>query len=87
LGCFLAGLGIGAVVALIFAPQSGEETRKYIATRADEGREFLTGKSRQVRQQAGEFAGKSKELLNKGKERFAEAVETGKQTYHATLGR
>ena len=38
LGFFLAGLGIGAVLALIFAPQSGKETRDLIALKASEGR-------------------------------------------------
>ena len=30
------GLGIGAVVALLTAPQSGKETRKVIATKAED---------------------------------------------------
>ena len=33
LGFFLAGLGMGAVVALLLAPRSGKETRDYIAGR------------------------------------------------------
>ena len=35
---FLAGLGIGVGVALLFAPRSGEETREWIADAAE--REF-----------------------------------------------
>lgn len=42
-GFFLAGAvvggAIGATVALLFAPQSGEETRKYLAKRAKEAGE------------------------------------------------
>jgi len=34
-GFFLAGLGLGAIVALLFAPRSGKETREYIAGKAE----------------------------------------------------
>ncbi|MDR0350592.1 MAG: YtxH domain-containing protein, partial [Coriobacteriales bacterium] len=36
LGSFLLGGAIGAGVALLFAPRSGEETRALIAEKADE---------------------------------------------------
>ncbi len=83
----LLGVGVGAVVALILAPQSGEETRRYIAGKAEEGKDYVAGKSRQVRKQAEGFAAKSRELLMKGKERVAGAVQAGKQTYYAALQR
>ena len=35
-GSFLLGAMIGAVVALLFAPRSGKETRDIIAEKADE---------------------------------------------------
>ena len=35
---FLTGLGIGAGLAVLFAPRSGEETREWIADKA--GRKF-----------------------------------------------
>ena len=84
---FLAGLGIGAVVGLVFAPRSGEETRRYLVEKTGEGKEYLTGKGKRVRHQAEEFVSKGRGLLGKGRERLAGAVQAGKQTYHATLGR
>ncbi len=48
-GYFLAGLGIGAVVMLLFAPKSGEETRKYIADKAGEGRDYVAARGRELR--------------------------------------
>jgi gas vesicle protein len=36
---FLVGLGIGAMVGLLFAPKSGEDTREYLTGKADEGRD------------------------------------------------
>jgi gas vesicle protein len=41
---FLAGAGIGAVLALLFAPKSGRETRELIARTAADSREFMTSK-------------------------------------------
>ena len=43
---FLVGLGIGALVGILFAPKSGEETRDYLTSKADEGREFAKKKAR-----------------------------------------
>ena len=34
---FLVGLGIGALVGILFAPQSGEETREFLSQKADDG--------------------------------------------------
>ncbi len=31
---FLVGLGVGALVGILFAPKSGEETRDYLAKKA-----------------------------------------------------
>jgi len=78
---FLAGLGLGAVVALLFAPKSGEETRRFIAQKADEGKDYVTAKGKELREQADDVVGKGKDLVAKGKERLADAVEAGKQAY------
>ena len=43
---FLVGLGIGALVGILFAPKSGEETREYLSAKADEGREYAQRKAR-----------------------------------------
>ena len=78
---FLAGLGVGAILTLLFAPASGEESRKFLSDRADEGREFVSGKGRELRQQAGELVGKAKDLVNQQKEQLSAALEAGKQAY------
>lgn len=38
---FCAGAAVGAGVALLYAPQSGKETRKHIRKRAEKAREAL----------------------------------------------
>jgi len=48
----LAGAAVGGLVALIFAPTSGAETRKYVSRRAEDGKDFLVGKGKDLRKQA-----------------------------------
>ena len=44
---FVAGLGIGALLALLFAPKSGEETRNMIAQKATEGRDYVATRGKE----------------------------------------
>ncbi|MDR3675618.1 MAG: YtxH domain-containing protein [Acidobacteriota bacterium] len=80
-GFFLAGLGMGAVIALLFAPRSGKETRDYIVQRAEEGRDFVKTKSEEIRKQAEDAVEKGKDLVNKQKDLLSAALEAGKQAY------
>ncbi|MGA3164600.1 MAG: YtxH domain-containing protein [Terriglobia bacterium] len=80
-GFFLAGLGIGAVLALLFAPRSGKETRDMIALKAGEGRDFVKTKADELCQQAEEAVEKGKGLVTKQKELLSAALEAGKQAY------
>jgi gas vesicle protein len=81
LGFFLAGLGMGAVLALLFAPRSGKETREYIAEKAEEGRDYVKAKTEDLRRQAEGAVEKGKDLVTKQKELLSAALEAGKQAY------
>ncbi len=80
-GFFLAGLGIGAILALLFAPQSGKETRDLIAQKATEGKDYVTARTRELRGQAEDLVEKGKERLAKEKERVAGAYDAARQAY------
>jgi gas vesicle protein len=81
LGFFLAGLGMGAILALLFAPRSGKETREYIAGKAEEGRDYVKAKTEDLRRQAEGAVEKGKDLVTKQKELLSAALEAGKQAY------
>lgn len=92
LAFFLAGCGIGAILALLFTPKSGKETRDYIAARAEEGKDYLSVKGKELRKQAEEYVekglDKSRDLVGKSKERLSAvldageaAIEAGKKVY------
>ena len=46
---FVLGGFVGAAVALLMAPRSGEETRKFIAMKTREGAEFIANRPRMYR--------------------------------------
>jgi gas vesicle protein len=78
---FLVGLGIGALIGILFAPKSGEETREYLSSRADEGRDYAQKKARELRERAEDLIERSKEIMSRQKESLASAVEAGKDAY------
>jgi gas vesicle protein len=84
---FVAGMGIGAAIALLFAPQSGEETRKQIVEKAQDGKDYVTAKSREIRKQAEDLVDQGKDLVNKQKARLADVLESGKQAARETFAR
>jgi gas vesicle protein len=81
IGFFLAGLGIGAVVALLFAPRSGKETRDMILQKAEDGADFVKTKGDEIRKQAEDAVEKGKDVVNKQKDLLSAALEAGKQAY------
>jgi gas vesicle protein len=78
---FLVGLGIGALLGILFAPKSGEETREYLSAKADEGREYAQRKARELRERAEDLIERSKEIMSRQKDAISSAVEAGKETY------
>ena len=79
---FLVGLGIGALVGILFAPKSGQETREYLSDRADDGREYAQKKARELRERAEDLIERSKEIMSRQKESLNAAVDAGKDAYH-----
>ena len=78
---FLVGLGIGSLIGILFAPKSGEETRDYLSSKADEGRDYAQKKARELRERAEDLLERSREVMARQKDAFSSAVEAGKETY------
>ena len=84
---FLAGLGIGTLIGILFAPRKGEETREMLQSRFDESREYLDRKSHDIREEAEDLLEKGRKTVAKQKENIQSAVNAGKQAYREALGR
>ena len=78
---FLVGLGIGALVGVLFAPKSGEDTRDFLSKKADEGREFAQKKARELRERADELIERGKDVAVRKKDSISAAVEAGREAY------
>ena len=85
LGYFFLGLGVGVAVGLLFAPKSGEETRKLIRERAADSGEYLKRQTSDLKSSAAEVLDKSKDTLAKHRESIANAVQAGKQAYREAV--
>jgi gas vesicle protein len=81
IGWFLAGLGLGALVGVLYAPKSGRETRDSIVQSAGEGREYITNRSQEFRGQVDQWTQKGKETMGRAKEQINSAVDAGRQAY------
>jgi gas vesicle protein len=86
IGWFLAGLGLGAAVGILYAPKSGRETRENLLDRADEGREFVTQRGREAREQVSTWVDRGKETVGKQREQINSAIEAGRQAYREATG-
>ena len=97
IGPLLLGLAFGAGVALLFAPQSGEETRRAVARRArraqDAAQDFVedvsgtvADKFKQVRATVEERIDATFEAVDAKKRQVTNAVEAGRAAARQTRG-
>ena len=73
---FVLGAVSGAVLALVWAPSPGTDTRKYIQDKA-----------RETRGRASDAARQGREFLNKQRETVATAIDRGREAYQETRER
>jgi gas vesicle protein len=78
---FLVGLGVGALVGILFAPKSGEDTREFLSKKADEGRDFAQRKAKELRERADDLIERSKDAASRGKDSISAAVEGAREAY------
>jgi gas vesicle protein len=78
---FLVGLGVGALVGILFAPKSGEDTREFLGKKADEGRDFAQRKAKELRERADDLIERSKDAATRGKDSISAAVEGAREAY------
>jgi len=74
------GAGIGALLALIFAPKAGSELRSAIADATRKGLDYArdTGSGKES---VADLTERGKDLIARQKAQFAAAIEAGKQGY------
>ncbi|MCX7920064.1 MAG: YtxH domain-containing protein [bacterium] len=78
---FAAGAVIGAGIALLYAPQSGKETREMLAKKAGELKEATVEAYEKTVEKGAEIIDKGKEFVRAKKSQIAAAYEAGKEAY------
>jgi gas vesicle protein len=74
-GYFLAGLAIGSLVGIVFAPKSGEGAREFVSKKVKEGSKHARKKARELRERAEDLVERGKELVNQKKEQIARELD------------
>lgn len=78
---FLAGLGFGALLGVLYAPRSGRETREAILDSAQEGKEYLKNRGREARDTMNQWVDRGKEVVSRQKEQFSQAADAARQAF------
>jgi gas vesicle protein len=87
---FVAGLGLGALLGVLYAPKAGREVREDVASSAREGAEYLRQRSRETadqvatlvdkgKSQVNDYVGQSKEYIERGRATVEQAVAQGRE--------
>jgi len=77
---FLAGLGIGAGLAALFAPRSGEETRNWIADTAE--RKFMV-----LRRRGRRSLKQLQVAVAEGEEKVTKVLRNGKKAFESVAAK
>ncbi len=86
---FVAGLGLGALLGVLYAPKAGREVREDVANSARDGAEYLKQRARETADQAAvlvekgkaqvnDYVGQGKEYIDRGRAQVEQVVTQGR---------
>ena len=78
---FLAGLGVGAVVGVLYAPAPGNDTRDNLRNKAVEGRDYVTNQAQRAKETASQWVDKGRDMYVQQKDQVRSAFAAGRQAY------
>lgn len=78
LGWFVAGLSIGALVGVLYAPKAGKETREDLVASALDAKDRAAVLAQQAKDRAAELAAQGKDQMNRYSDRGREYYERGR---------
>ena len=78
---FVAGAGLGAALALLFAPQSGEETRRILGKKAREGADKLADASREALDRGRDLYARGQDLAEDAAELMEDGLDRARRTF------
>ena len=86
---FLLGAATGAAVALLYAPQEGEATRRIIAERAgdvkDKATDYTSTVATTARDKWGQLTDKAQDIVNRGQNVANDAIDNAADSAHKSV--
>ena len=79
-GSLLVGLGVGIGLAILFAPQSGEETREWISANAED--QFY-----RMRRRGRRLVFETQDLLDRGEQQVNKVIRTGRNALESVASK
>ena len=83
---FLAGLGFGALMGVLYAPRSGRDTRDALLNTAQEGSEYLKNRGKEARETVSQWVDRGKDVVSQKKEQISSAIDATRQAYREAAG-
>ncbi|MGI4757501.1 MAG: YtxH domain-containing protein [Janthinobacterium lividum] len=87
LGWFIAGLGIGALAGVLYAPKSGQETREDLAVQARDAKEKANQYVEQSKTQINDYVDKGRDYYDQGRTQWSQYVDKGKEFVQEQQGK
>jgi gas vesicle protein len=78
---FVVGMGVGAAVALLFAPRSGDETREILSDKVEEGKQYAKERVQELRNRAKDTVEEGKKVVARQTKAVAAAAGAAGDTY------
>jgi gas vesicle protein len=78
---FVTGLGVGAALAMLWTPRSGEEMREMLSERAEDGRRYAKRRARELSSIANDVADRARKAMDQQKIAITAAAQAAKDTY------
>jgi len=78
---FLAGLGLGTLMGVLYAPRPGTETREAINESVEEGREYVKDLGRDARESVAKLVERGKDAIDHQVEQVQSAIDVGREAY------
>ncbi len=72
----LIGAAVGGVVAMLYAPRSGEETRAMLRQKAQQTKEKAQGVMEQTRAKVSELRGRASQKMSEARSQAQDVIES-----------
>jgi len=87
ISAFVIGMGVGAALGVLFAPQSGEDTRDYLVGTAKDGLDQAVGTARdgvdRVTSAGRKWVRRAQETVEDARDQVQDAAEQGGKAFRA----